>query len=94
MTIHIELAPAIQQRLVTLAAERGQSVEQCATDLLEESIPLKRNGSELADALRRIRNDGDVAEQKATGDLLIRTLDEDRPSDRKLFPSELEGKTW
>lgn len=94
MTIQIELAPALQQRLITLAAERGQSVEECATDLLEQSIPADRTGAELAEALRRIRNEDDAADQKATGDFLIRALDEDRLSDRKLFPAGLEGKTW
>jgi len=33
-------------------------------------------------------------EQKETGDFLVRALDEDRPSERKLFPPELEGVTW
>ena len=33
-------------------------------------------------------------EQKETGDYLVRTLDEDRLSDRQLFPPELKGVTW
>lgn len=57
-------------------------------------MPVEGTGSKLAALLRRVREDGNVAEQKATGDFLIRALDEDRPSDRKLFPPELEGKTW
>lgn len=36
----------------------------------------------------------DAEEQQETGDFLIRALDEDRPSERKLFPPELEGVTW
>ena len=38
--------------------------------------------------------DGDAEEQRETGEYLIQALDEDRLSDRKLFPDELEGKTW
>jgi hypothetical protein len=39
--------------------------------------------------------DGDnVAEQQETGEYLVRVLDEDRLSDRKLFPPELKGVTW
>ena len=38
--------------------------------------------------------DGDAEEQRETGEYLIHALDEDRLSDRKLFPAELEGKTW
>jgi hypothetical protein len=34
------------------------------------------------------------AEQKETGDFLIKALDEDRFSNRKLFPPELKGVTW
>lgn len=37
---------------------------------------------------------GDANEQRATYEYLTRVLDEDRPSDRKLFPKELEGITW
>jgi hypothetical protein len=39
--------------------------------------------------------DGEDAEdRRETGEYLIRVLDEDRLSDRKLFPREVEGKTW
>ena len=36
----------------------------------------------------------DVEEQRETGDYLVRALDEDRLSDRRLFPPELKGVTW
>jgi hypothetical protein len=36
----------------------------------------------------------DTQDQKETGDYLVKTLDEDRSSLRKFFPSELEGVTW
>ena len=35
-----------------------------------------------------------AAEQQETGEYLIRILDEDRLSNRKLFPPELKGVTW
>jgi len=37
---------------------------------------------------------GDPEEQRGTGEYLVRVLDEDRLSDRKLFPPELKGVTW
>lgn len=37
---------------------------------------------------------GDADEQEETGEYLVRALDEDRLSDRKLFPEELKGTTW
>ena len=36
----------------------------------------------------------DPTEQRETLAHLIQALDEDRPSDRKLFPKALKGKTW
>lgn len=39
-------------------------------------------------------DDGDEVEQRATGQELLVGLDENRLSDRKLFPAELEGESW
>lgn len=39
-------------------------------------------------------DDEDVEEQQETGQYLINALDEDRLSERKLFPLELKGVTW
>ena len=39
-------------------------------------------------------NEDDAGEQRETIEHLVRTLDEDRHSDRKLFPEELKGKGW
>lgn len=38
--------------------------------------------------------DKDAQEQKETGEYLLQVLDEDRLSDRRLFPPELKGVTW
>ena len=38
--------------------------------------------------------DEDPEEQKETFEYLLRVLDEDRPSERKLFPPELKGISW
>jgi hypothetical protein len=44
-----------------------------------------------SDLERRLKQ---ATEQQETGDYLIRVLDEDRLSERKLFPPELKGVTW
>ena len=44
--------------------------------------------------LRYLREDDDPEEQRETMEYLIRVLDEDRPSYRKLFPEEMKGITW
>ena len=36
----------------------------------------------------------DAEEQRETLEYLIRALDEDRLSNRKLFPRELKGRSW
>ena len=36
----------------------------------------------------------DAEEQRETLEHLVRALDENRLSDRKLFPKELKGKSW
>jgi hypothetical protein len=38
--------------------------------------------------------EGDAQEQRETSEYLVRSLDEDRLSDRSLFPAELKGITW
>ncbi len=39
-------------------------------------------------------DEDDTDEQRETLEYLIHALDEDRPSNRKLFPKELKGKSW
>jgi hypothetical protein len=48
----------------------------------------------LVELLQSWIDKGDVEEQKQTGEYLIRVLDEDRLSDRRLFLPELQGVTW
>lgn len=38
--------------------------------------------------------DEDVEDQQETGKYLVQVLDEDRLSDRKVFPPEMKGITW
>ena len=39
-------------------------------------------------------DDEDIEEQQETGQYLIGALDENRLSERKLFPVEMKGITW
>ena len=51
--------------------------------------------AEHLDALiRSWMREEDPEEQRETTKYLVRALDEDRLSDRKLFPRELRGKSW
>lgn len=57
-------------------------------------LPVPGRQAELVSLLQSWVEEGDPEEQRETGEYLIRSLDEDRLSDRKLFPPELRGVTW
>jgi hypothetical protein len=94
MTLKIELTLDLEQRLAREAERRGLPAETLTLDLLNEHLPAKDRQAELVSLLRAWVEEGDAEEQRETGEYLIRALDEDRLSDRKLFPPELQGVTW
>ena len=52
------------------------------------------HGEGLGSLMQSWMNDESAEEQRETIEFLVRALDEDRPSDGKLFPGELKGKSW
>lgn len=94
MTLKIELPSELEQRLSGEADRRGVPAEILTLELLDEHLPSSRRQAELVSLLKSWVEDGDPEEQRETGEYLIRALDEDRLSDRKLFPPELRGVTW
>lgn len=61
---------------------------------MEQQFPANDHREELVALLQLWIDSEDHDEQKETGDYLIRVLDEDRLSNRKLFPANLKGVTW
>ena len=94
MTLRIELSIELEVRLATEARQLGVPVEELTLELLDRHLPRKDRRTELASLLRSWIDDADPEEQRETGKFLLRALDEDRLSDRKLFPHELKGVTW
>jgi hypothetical protein len=90
----LTLPSDLEQRLIREAERQGISVDECAIQLLSEHLPEQSKRAELVDLIQSWIDEGDEEEQRETGDYLIQALDEDRLSNRKLFPSELKGKTW
>jgi hypothetical protein len=84
----LKLRPELERELTQEAAQRGVSPEEFAVDILEQGVPGSRVNRAAAaiELLRSWREDGDAEEQRETGEYLMRALDEDRLSDRKLFP--------
>ena len=94
MTLKIELSAELEQRLAREADRRGVPAETLTLELLDEHLPAPDRQTELISLLKSWVEEGDPEEQRETGEYLIRSLDEDRLSDRKLFPPELQGVTW
>jgi predicted DNA-binding protein len=94
MTLTLQLSPELEERLTAEAERQGSAPETYTLRLLEESLPPRDRAKEL-EALREAwKAEGDLEEQRETFEYLVRVLDEDRLSDRPLFPPELKGVTW
>lgn len=94
MTISIKLTPELELRLKLEAERRRVSEEQCAAEVLKEHLPSEDRRAEAIALLQSWIDEGDEQDQRETGDFLIQALDEDRLSNRKLFPAEMKGITW
>jgi len=94
MTLTLALPPELEQRLLESARRQGVPADQYTLQLLDQHLPRQELNRDLISLLQSWIDDGDADEQKVTGEYLVRALDEDRLSDRKLFPPEMEGITW
>ncbi|MBW4690701.1 MAG: hypothetical protein KME27_02925 [Lyngbya sp. HA4199-MV5] len=94
MTLTLNLSPELEQYLLQEANQHGLSVEALALQLLTNSLMLKQKQTEAVNLLQAWMDDEDDLEQQETGQYLIHALDNDRLSDRKLFPLEMKGITW
>ena len=85
MTLTIELKPALESQLKRVASDAGIPEEEFALRAIEERLEMERRKAAIA-LLQSWIDEGDEEEMRETGDYLRRVLDEDRLSDRKLFP--------
>ena len=93
MALTLNLSPELEQYLLQEASQQGLSVEALALRILSSSVLSKQKQTEAVNLLQSWIDDEDD-EQQETGLYLIHALDDDRLSERKLFPSELKGITW
>ena len=94
MTLTLSLPPDLEDRLQHEAERQGLPADTLTLRLLDLHLPANDVREELVALLQSWMEEGDAQEQKETGEYLIRALDEDRLSDRPLFPPELKGVTW
>jgi len=94
MTLTLHLPLELEQRLTQEAQRQGLPLDAYTVALLDKSLPPQDRRTELITLLQTWLDEGDPEEQRDTGEYLIRALDEDRLSDRPLFPPDLKGVTW
>jgi len=94
MTLTLNLPLEVEQYLLQEANQQGLSIESLTLQLLTSLILLKQKQAKAVNVLQSWIDDEDIEEQQETGQYLIRVLDEDRLSERKLFPVEMKGVTW
>ena len=96
MSITLTLPPELEQRLEEESERQNISLEEYTIQLLDQHAPTSEKNRKLIALLQSWidASDEEKAEQQETGAYLIRVLDEDRTSERKLFPKDLKGITW
>jgi len=94
LTLVLNLTPEVEQSLAAAAQSQGLAPADYALQVLKQDLMEQQRRQRAASLLQSWIDHGDPAEQKTTYEYLTRVLDEDRPSDRKLFPPDLKGVTW
>ncbi|MFM2380793.1 MAG: hypothetical protein RLZZ143_3376 [Cyanobacteriota bacterium] len=94
MPLTLNLTSEIEQYLSQKAREKGLSLEAYVLKLLKDAILEQEKQTKLVNLLQSWIDEEDEQEQQETGEYLIEALDQDRLSERPLFPAELKGVTW
>jgi hypothetical protein len=94
VTLQLHLSPELEQRLLREADRCGQPSEAVALRLLDCHLPPsadERRAAAVALLQRWIKEDDALTPEEAKANAeVLRQLDEDRPSYRKLFTDILE----
>jgi predicted DNA-binding protein len=94
MSIQITLPPELEERLRREAERSGQPTESLVVRVLEEHLPPaldERRAAAVAMLQGWMEEDARQLPEEADGNAaVLRSLDEDRPSYRKLFQEILE----
>lgn len=93
MTLTIPLPAELEEALLQEANRFGLSPAQYSVQTIAQHLAEVQSRRTSVNLLESLLDDKD-GEQQATGEALIRALEEDRLSARSLFPLELKGITW
>ena len=94
MTVKVNLTPELEERLRHEAERNGVPEAECIVRILDAHLPSASRRAQAVALLQSWIDGKDADDQRETGEYLVRVLDEDRLSERKLFPPELKGQTW
>ena len=94
MTLTLDIPPDLESSLSQAANQQSLTVEEFAIQILTFAFTQKERQKKAVSLLQSWLNDADIEEQKTTGAYLIEALDQDRLSDRLLFPDVMKGKSW
>jgi hypothetical protein len=94
MMLNVDLTPELEERLRREAERNGVPEAECIVRILDAHLPCVSRRAQAVAMLQSWLDGKDADDQRETGDYLVRVLDEDRLSERKLFPPELKGQTW
>ena len=94
MTLTLDLPPNLENSLFQAANQQSLTVEEFVIQMLTSAFMQKERQKKAVSLLESWLSDADIEEQKTTGAYLIEALDQDRLSDRLLFPDEMKGKSW
>ena len=88
MTLQLSLPPNLESRLNSAASVRGKSADQLAVQILDENLPpSEKNLAAARMLLTWAKEDAAMSDsESAANEAILRAIDEDRLSDRKLFP--------
>ena len=89
MDVTLNLTTELGHGLQPAAPKHGVSADEYTLRLLDRHVPGGGQAPALVSLLQSwIDEEDDAGEQRETGDYLVRALDEDRLSGRRLFPTE------
>jgi len=94
MTLTLELSSEMEERLLAAARARGVAPSEYALKVLDESLSEKDRREQAIALLRSWRSEEIGDTEREEFEELQRAIDEDRLSNRKLFPPDLKEVSW
>lgn len=97
MTLTLDLTSDLERRLIDEAGRHGIPPNQYVVDVLKQHLPADERRGQCLALLQSWMDSEDPkeqADQSETFGYLLQALDEDRPTQRKLFPPNMKGISW